>query len=40
MSHTLGIIDGYSQFDKYIKGNGFTTTLTLDGSHRDSTIYP
>ncbi len=45
MGHTLGIINGYSEFDKHIK-NGifttdtFTTKLTPDGSHLDSTLYP
>jgi hypothetical protein len=39
MGHTLGIINGYSQFDKYIKGNN-SPTLTPDGSHLDSTLYP
>jgi hypothetical protein len=45
MGHTLGIINGYSEFDKHIK-NGifttdtFTTKLTPDGSHLNSTLYP
>jgi hypothetical protein len=45
MGHTLGIINGYNEFDKHIK-NGifttdtFTTKLTPDGSHLDSTLYP
>jgi PKD domain/Bacterial Ig domain len=45
MGHTLGIINGYSEFDKYVKGgifttDTFTTKLTPDGSHLDSTLYP
>jgi PKD domain/Bacterial Ig domain len=45
MGHTLGIINGYSEFDKHIKNNifttdTFTTKLTPDGSHLDSTLYP
>jgi hypothetical protein len=45
MGHTKGIINGYSEFDKYVK-NGifttdtFTTKLTPDGSHLDSTSTP
>jgi PKD repeat protein len=45
MGHTLGIINGYSEFDKYVK-NGifttdtFTTKLTPDGSHLDTTFHP
>jgi large repetitive protein len=45
MGHTLGIINGYSEFDKHVK-NGifitdtFTTKLTPDSSHLDSTLYP
>ncbi|WP_232432149.1 Ig-like domain-containing protein [Chamaesiphon minutus] len=45
MGHTLGIINGYSEFDKYIKGrqfitDTFTATLTPDGSHLDTTFHP
>ena len=45
MGHTLGIINGYSEFDKYVKNGIFTadtltTKLTSDGSHLDSTLYP
>jgi hypothetical protein len=45
MGHTLGIINGYSEFDKHIKNGIFTTDtlttkLTPDGSHLDSTLYP
>jgi large repetitive protein len=46
MGHTLGIINGYSEFDRRVKGNKFVTasgteiTLTPDGSHLDSTLYP
>jgi hypothetical protein len=45
MGHTLGIINGYSEFDKYVKGRQFITEtfisqLTPDGSHLDSTLYP
>jgi hypothetical protein len=46
MGHTLGIINGYSEFDKYVRSNKFVTasgteiTLTPDGSHLDSTLYP
>jgi hypothetical protein len=45
MGHTLGIINGYSEFDKHVKNgifttNTFTTKLTPDGSHLDSTLYP
>jgi hypothetical protein len=49
MGHTLGIINGYSEFDKHIKNGKFITTdspngakitLTPDGSHLDSTLYP
>jgi large repetitive protein len=45
MGHTLGIINGYSEFDKYIKGRKFTTDtftaqLTPDGSHLDTTFHP
>jgi PKD domain len=45
MGHTLGVINGYSEFDKYVKGGIFTTDtlstkLTPDGSHLDSTLYP
>jgi hypothetical protein len=46
MGHTLGIISGYSEFDRRVKGNKFVTasgteiTLTPDGSHLDSTLYP
>jgi large repetitive protein len=49
MGHTFGIINGYSEFDKHIKNgkfiptdapNGAKITLTPDGSHLDSTLYP
>ncbi|WP_373540280.1 PKD domain-containing protein [Chamaesiphon sp.] len=45
MGHTLGIINGYSEFNKYVKNGIFTTDtlttkLTPDGSHLDSTLYP
>jgi hypothetical protein len=49
MGHTLGIINGYNEFDKYVKNGKFITTdspngakitLTPDGSHLDSTLYP
>jgi Bacterial Ig domain len=45
MGHTLGIINGYSEFDKYVKGrqfitNTFTANLTPDGSHLDTTFHP
>jgi hypothetical protein len=45
MGHTLGIINGYSEFDKYIKGrqfitDTFTPNLTPDGSHLDTTFHP
>jgi PKD domain/Bacterial Ig domain len=45
MGHTLGIINGYSEFDKYVKGRQFTTdsftaNLTPDGSHLDTTFHP
>jgi hypothetical protein len=49
MGHTFGIINGYSEFDKHIKSgkfiptdspNGAKITLTPDGSHLDSTLYP
>jgi hypothetical protein len=46
MGHTLGIIKGYSEFDKYVRNNKFVTasgteiTLTPDGSHLDPTFHP
>jgi hypothetical protein len=45
MGHTLGIINGYSKFDKYVKGrqfitDTFTAQLTPDGSHLDTTLHP
>jgi hypothetical protein len=49
MGHTFGIINGYSEFDKHTKNGKFITTdsptgakitLTPDGSHLDSTLYP
>ncbi len=45
MGHTLGIINGYSEFDKYVKGkkfitDTFTAQLTPDGSHLDTTYHP
>jgi hypothetical protein len=45
MGHTLGIINGYSEFDKYVKGrqfitDTFTAQLTPDGSHLDTTFHP
>jgi hypothetical protein len=43
--HVLGIINGYSEFEKNVKAgkfvtNTFTAQLTPDGSHLDSTLYP
>jgi hypothetical protein len=47
--HTLGFINGYSEFDKNVKNGKFILTgpqgiteiqLTPDGSHLDSTLYP
>jgi hypothetical protein len=44
MGHTLGFINGYSEFDKYVRNNKFVTasgteiTLTPDGSHLDRSI--
>jgi hypothetical protein len=45
MGHTKGIINGYSEFDKYVKGrqfitDTFTANLTPDGSHLDTTFHP
>jgi DNA/RNA endonuclease G (NUC1) len=45
MGHTLGFINGYSEFDKYVKGNKFitdtfTAVLTRDGSHLDTAFHP
>jgi DNA/RNA endonuclease G (NUC1) len=45
MGHTLGIINGYSEFNKYVKGKKFITDtitahLTPDGSHLDPTFHP
>jgi hypothetical protein len=46
MGHTLGIINGYSQFNQNIKGRQFYTdpthsyTLSSDLSHLDNTLYP
>jgi hypothetical protein len=43
--HTLGFINGYSEFDKNVKTgkfvtNTFSAQLTQDGSHLDDTLYP
>jgi large repetitive protein len=43
--HALGIINGYSEFDKNVKNSKFITDtfsaqLTPDGSHLDSSVYP
>jgi large repetitive protein len=45
LGHLQGIIQGNSAFDANVKnntfiGNGFTATLTADGSHLDNTLYP
>jgi hypothetical protein len=46
MGHTLGFINGYSQFNQNIKGRQFYTdsthsyTLSSDLSHLDNTFYP
>ncbi|WP_334850671.1 PKD domain-containing protein [Nostoc sp.] len=49
MGHLAGIISGYSEFDHHIQtvngsklfiGDNFTATLTNDGSHLDSKLYP
>ncbi len=46
MGHTLGFINGYSQFNQNIKGRQFYTdsthsyTLSSDLSHLDNTLYP
>jgi hypothetical protein len=45
LGHIQGIIKGNSAFDANVKnntfiGNGFTATLTADGSHLDNTLYP
>jgi large repetitive protein len=46
MGHTLGFINGYSQFNQSIKGRQFYTdsthsyTLSSDLSHLDNTLYP
>jgi|GEM_PF-5422597 len=45
MGHTLGFINGYSQFNNHIKGNQFITgtqayTLSTDLSHLDNTLHP
>jgi PKD repeat protein len=46
MGHTLGFINGYSQFNQNIKGRQFYTdsthsyTLSSDLSHLDNTHYP
>jgi PKD domain/Bacterial Ig domain len=45
LGHIQGIIKGNSAFDANVKnntfiGNGFTATLTPDGSHLDNTLYP
>jgi DNA/RNA endonuclease G (NUC1) len=46
MGHTLGFINGYSQFNQNIKGRQFYTdpthsyTLSADLSHLDNTLYP
>jgi hypothetical protein len=45
LGHLQGIIKGNSAFDANVKnntfiGDGFTATLTADGSHLDNTLYP
>jgi PKD domain/Bacterial Ig domain len=45
MGHAFGIINGYSEFNKYVKGRQFITDtfssqLTPDGSHLDTTLHP
>jgi PKD domain len=45
LGHLQGIIKGNSAFDANVKnnifiGNGFTATLTPDGSHLDNTLHP
>jgi hypothetical protein len=46
MGHTLGFINGYSQFNQNIKGRQFYTdpthayNLSSDLSHLDNTLYP
>jgi hypothetical protein len=46
MGHTLGFINGYSQFNQNIKGRQFyidpthSYTLSSDLSHLDNTLYP
>ncbi|WP_416212597.1 Calx-beta domain-containing protein [Nostoc sp. ChiQUE01b] len=49
MGHLAGIISGYSEFDRHIQtvngskvfvGDNFSATLTKDGSHLDSKLYP
>jgi hypothetical protein len=46
MGHTLGFINGYSQFNQNIKSRQFYTdpthsyTLSADLSHLDNTLYP
>jgi PKD domain/Bacterial Ig domain len=46
MGHTLGFINGYSQFNQNIKGRQFYTdsthsyTLSSDLEHLDNTLYP
>jgi large repetitive protein len=46
MGHTLGFINGYSQFNQNIKGRQFYTdsthsyALSSDLSHLDNTLYP
>jgi hypothetical protein len=45
MGHSLGFINGYSEFDNHVHnhqfvGDGFTATLTRDGSHLDSNLNP
>ncbi|MCC5669342.1 PKD domain-containing protein [Nostoc sp. CHAB 5784] len=49
MGHLAGLINGYSEFDRYIKtvngskvfvGDNFSATLTPNGNHLDSKLYP
>jgi large repetitive protein len=45
LGHIKGIIKGNSAFDANVKnntfiGNGFTASLTPDGSHLDNTLHP
>jgi large repetitive protein len=46
MGHALGIINGYSEFNKHIQGNQFVIDsthayrLSADRSHLDNSLYP